>query len=112
MAISATLAQQCVGAALQGGDFPVSMWFTNASAGQQAAGALAACNFLSLKQQLGVVMAHAAGSATPVTPSGQNLGSLLGLIGALNAAFLAQAANAANNSQAFDLVNNLVTYVK
>lgn len=114
MTMSATLAKRQIDAALDGGDAAtVGNFFINQVAAQSAQNAFnAQLPFLSPRQQYGVVLAHAAGSATPVKTDGTNLASLLGLVGALSAAAAAQFANQANNNQTFDLVAALATNVK
>ena len=112
MAITAALAKRQIDSALDGGDAAtVGAFFINQVAAQQAQNAFnAKLSFLSLRQQYGVVLAHAAGSATPIKTDGTNLNSLLGLVNALASAANAQFAANPVNTQ-FDLVNALVTNV-
>jgi hypothetical protein len=112
MAMTATLAQSCLNTALQAGSgLSVATWFTNPTAAQQAMAAFAPCSgFLSPYQQVGVLIAHASGSATPINPNGANIASLVLLIAALSSAYNSQVAANSVNYQ-FDLVNKLASLV-
>jgi hypothetical protein len=116
MAISATLAKQYVDAALQFDDAQTNLnnWFSSASVAQQVASALASqLNFLSPRQRLGVLNAHAGASATPIKADGTNLSAFLGFVTLLAAAAQTQNTNStATNAVAFDLVSQIVTNLK